>query len=86
MNVEYLRAGIPVVTAPRIEELAGNGIASDQLRNRQTTTVGVVQGSVLEQRGDVWLVEHGDGKVAAYHHDELLPFARASMPQGFRPR
>jgi hypothetical protein len=85
MNIENLKAGVSVVTAPRIEELAGNGITTEQLRNRQPTAVGVVKDSILEQRGEVWLVQHSDGKVAAYHHDELVSFTNASMPKGFRP-
>lgn len=85
MNIENLKAGVSVVTAPRIEELAGNGITTEQLRNRQPTAVGVVKDPILEQRGEVWLVQHSDGKVAVYHHDELISFKNASMPKGFRP-
>jgi hypothetical protein len=86
MNVENLKAGFPVVTAPRIEELAGNGITTEQLRNRQPATAGVVKDAILDHRGEVWLVQHSsDGKVAAYHHDELVSFTTGSMPTGFRP-
>ena len=85
MNIENLKAGVSVVTAPRIEERAGNGITTEQLRNRQPTAVGVVKDPILEQRGEVWLVQHSDGKVAVYHHDELISFKNASMPKGFRP-
>ena len=86
MNIQYLKAGVPVVTSSQIEELAGNGIAPDDLQNRQPRSVGVVHAPVPDQRGDVWLVEHEGGKRAVYHHDELLPLSQGSMPQGFRTR
>ena len=85
MNLEYVQSGAPVVTAPRLEGIAGTGITAEQRQNRQPATLGVVQDMIREQQAEVWLVRHNDGKVAAYHHDEILPLSNNSMPQGFRP-
>ena len=71
MSMHQLKAGLPVMTAPEIGSLQGTGLATESLQNRQSCAPGVVTGFHPEHRGDVWLVDHGDGRIAAYHFEEL---------------
>ena len=76
MLMHQLRAGLPVITASEIGEINGTEITPESVRNRQSDTPGIVEGFHPQHRGDVWLINHGDGKTAAYHTEELR------MPRG----
>lgn len=71
MNIRQLQVGLPVVTARELGDMLGSSLSQESLRNREVSSPGVIDGPHPEHNGDVWLVDHGNGKRAAYHREEL---------------
>jgi hypothetical protein len=80
MNMRQLQVGLPVITASALGELRGTAITPESLQNRESGSPGVVEGPHPRHKGDVWFVDHGNGKKAAYHAEELQIPKGAFMP------
>jgi hypothetical protein len=72
MLKKWLSCGSTVRTG-RLGSTEGWRIKSRHMRRRRQGQKGIVLGPAFGHRGEVIMVEHGEGDVAPYHVDELSP-------------
>jgi len=73
MNLNHVKAGLPVTTNAELGETKGMLISAKNLSLRRPSAQGTVLGHVPGHGGDVWWVEHEKDVVAAYCFDEFEP-------------
>ena len=78
MDLQKVEVGLRIKTI-KLHSTKGMMIKSHHLEVRKAGVEGVVKGYVPGHGGDVWWVEHDDGKVGAYCFNEFKPAKKVKL-------